>query len=235
MTFEYVSRVPPEGGAEQEMLCVSGASFRLTPVTDPDESETMFAVWVQSESSASVEIVGGESEITELVDTTWRRIKSALTDASDIVIRVPDGAIVYFYKAKLETGTKITDWSPAPEDAQDAIDIAQATADGAARTLQSMDSLRVAVVIKPEAAYIRPVKQADDGTWEVDSSGMYTRISADSYRIINPNADTAVKARDGSLIALDRSVIIDDDVVENIPGWCVVHRMREEGDGVING
>lgn len=116
MTFDHVLHTPPEGDNVQEMLRVSGASFRLVPIADPEISDRIFSVWVQASTATEIEIIGGETDVTMNVGTTWSRIATELDGAADVVITVPSSATVYFYKAQFESGNHTTDWKAAPED-----------------------------------------------------------------------------------------------------------------------
>ena len=136
MTFEYVTRVPPEGGAGQEMLCVSDASIRLTPVLIPDGSKMVFSVWCQSTAAATITIIGGDTQEDVEVGTAWSRAVIVMENVEDVVLTVPTGKTAYFYKAQLEYGTKVSDWTPAPEDASEDIANAQSAANEARTTAE---------------------------------------------------------------------------------------------------
>ena len=117
MTFEYVSRVPPEGGAEQEMLCVGGASFRLDPIMIPDDGAMMFSVWCKADTPTQIEVIGASAQHEIDVPAAWRRVSVGMEEAGEIAIAVGADAEVLFYRAQLEAGNRVTDWRPAPEDA----------------------------------------------------------------------------------------------------------------------
>ena len=122
MGMQFVDRTPPEGGANQTMLSVSDASIRLTPILILDDSAMMFSVWCQAASGTTIQIIGGNTQAEMVVSTGWKRAVVQMEDVQDVVIMVPAGATVYFYKAQLEAGTKASDWKPAPEDTEEQID-----------------------------------------------------------------------------------------------------------------
>lgn len=400
MTFDHVLHTPPEGGDAQEMLRVSGASFRLVPITDPEISDRIFSVWVQASTATEIEIIGGETDVTMNVGTTWSRIITELDGAADVVIAVPNDATVYFYKAQFESGNRATDWVAAPEDDDEIggrnllpkdkyyvgnesvspriygikdidensvsgygfshegisyeplffgeiinlslkqnenyilsftawIDADEPTAkqalnvdllpdwlpeikfpwsDGITPTptrykwvfnspsadmqdcmlrffndqpityngrncyqlydiyitdiqlekgsratdwtpapedsdelrsivegntdkLRSLDAIRAAGTVELDGFAVRPIYKDGNDEWQPDYSAMYTIMKSGSFRIIDPKAADVSKATNGSWIALPTGSIIDDAVIENIPGVCVVFRMREAGDG----
>ena len=123
--MQFVERTPPEGGASQTMLSVSDASIRLTPILILDDSMMMFSVWCQAASVTTIQIIGGNTQAEMVVSTGWKRAIVQMEDVEDIVIMVPTGATVYFYKAQLEAGTKASDWKPASEDTEEQIDSIQ--------------------------------------------------------------------------------------------------------------
>ena len=122
MAFEHTSRTPPEGGAQQEVLCVSDASFRLTPILIPDGSKMVFSVWCQSAATATITIIGGDTQEEVEVGTAWSRAVVVMENVQDVILTVPAGKTAYFYKAQLEYGTRVSDWTPAPEDTDAQID-----------------------------------------------------------------------------------------------------------------
>lgn len=77
------------------------------------------SMWVKSESEGSVTIAD------ETIATTneWRRLVVTFVAAKkELAFRFGSTGIYYVYHSKLEIGNKVTDWSPAPEDADDKVD-----------------------------------------------------------------------------------------------------------------
>lgn len=124
MFFEHVNSTPPDSSSEDQMLKASDVAFKLSPLRELNGTNFMFSVWAKATASTSITISGGTESVTEEVGTSWKRITTQLlkntSEASaDVTILVPEVAnngYIYFYKAKLESGTRSTDWTPAPED-----------------------------------------------------------------------------------------------------------------------
>ena len=128
MTFETVSRVPPEGGGAQEMLCASGVSFRLKPIPIAVGSTMVFSVWCRADAAARIRIISASAQNKIDVTTAWSRVSVEAEAGGEITISVGTDATVYFYKAQMEVGNRVTDWRPAPEDTDDEIEDARRAA-----------------------------------------------------------------------------------------------------------
>lgn len=179
MTFEYVSRVPPEGGDAQEMLCVSGASFRLNPIMIPDDGAMMFSVWCKADAPTQIEVIGASAQHEIDVPAAWRRVSVGMEEAGEIAIAVGADAEVLFYRAQLEAGNRVTDWRPAPEDADDDIEAAISaanTAQNAADTLRNdVDAQLVSFKYEQGALFIYPRSVEDPS--KIDINGYHLRLS----------------------------------------------------------
>lgn len=86
-----------------------------------------FSIWIKSSDEGMVSI----NEQSESTGTEWKRYIYNIDgdNITEIVLEFQAGEY-WIYHAKLESGDKATDWTPAPEDVDDSINIAQKTADG---------------------------------------------------------------------------------------------------------
>lgn len=124
MFFEHVNSTPPDSSSEDRMLKASDVAFKLSPLRELNGTNFMFSVWAKATASTNITISGGTESVTEEIGTSWKRIttqllKNASEASADVIISVPEvinNGYIYFYKAKLESGTRSTDWTPAPED-----------------------------------------------------------------------------------------------------------------------
>ena len=115
-----VVRTSPNGKNEE---C---ARFK---VTDGRESFTIYDVmstgktyiftfWIRSDANGRIAI-NGQSISTS---STWtKNTMSIAATTKDVVIKFTETGTYYIYHPKLETGTLPTDWSPAPEDHDQAV------------------------------------------------------------------------------------------------------------------
>ena len=84
-------------------------------------SKYIFRCWIKSDSDGQIKLLGTSINTSN----EWQECVILFTaDNIDIVIDYEVAGTYYIYHPKLETGTNVTDWTPAPEDAFESIDIA---------------------------------------------------------------------------------------------------------------
>lgn len=115
------------GGLTQEITVTAGEKYVFSCYAKQySGGETRFYCVVPGATS----ITDKDRFVVTAVNWSWRRIEIAFTVTADGVIRprlestVADKRL-YVCGIKLEKGTKATDWSPAPEDAENRISTAE--------------------------------------------------------------------------------------------------------------
>lgn len=138
-SLETCVLVSPNG---TEDIC---AKFVVDTPTDPFVLGGVTAIgqkytlrfWVRTDEGSSGAIQIGEKN-HEINGPEWVEYLDTFIAIDDDLIIHFDPATYYIYHLKLEIGNKATDWAPAPEDIEEAVDnaqqaanVAQDTADGA--------------------------------------------------------------------------------------------------------
>lgn len=112
---ETIEITSPNGETEEcAQLTISDASipFVFDNVTTENENY-VFSVWAKANKQISMTC--DSHSIT--IGTQWQRVSFAFTAAgTSLKLLFSSSTTVYLYKAQLEKGTIVTDWSPAPED-----------------------------------------------------------------------------------------------------------------------
>lgn len=124
ITLEPYSVEGPNGEAgDCARFVVANATepFTLSGVAVVGQEYT-FSFWLKSDAPGSLSICGKTLESTE----TW--VKHSLTftaESKDLPLLFGSAGAYYLYHAKLESGNKATDWTPAPEDMASGDDLAE--------------------------------------------------------------------------------------------------------------
>lgn len=93
--------------------------FVLSDVTEIGQSYVL-SFWARSNSNAILKV--NDTEI--LISTEWERYKFSFNASKeDIEIYFASEQKYYLYRAQLEIGTVMTDWSPSPEDIQASLEV----------------------------------------------------------------------------------------------------------------
>lgn len=168
MVFEHVMRIPPEGGEEQEMLAIAQAAAIIEPLDVSAEYGLTFSVWAYSEANAGLNArIGSENHTVEF-GAGWQRIEIPFAVGGTITITVSGAQTVYLYKAQLETGNRSTDWKPAPEDAEEAIDEARNSAEAAQnRADEAYDELNSRLLLDTDGLHVGKQDDAADRRNEI--------------------------------------------------------------------
>lgn len=110
---------------DKEELCAefviddTSIPFLLNGVTQIGESYVL-SFWMRSNSNALLKV--GDTEI--LISTKWERYKFSFTaDEEDVKIYFNNKQNYYLYRAQLETGNVLTDWSPSPDDIKASLEV----------------------------------------------------------------------------------------------------------------
>lgn len=157
--------------------------FVLHGITTAEEQYTL-GLWIKSDSEGSVLIRG------KTIPTTTEWVRHTLTyTANDTDLKIFFNTVdtYYIYHPKLEAGSKATDYTAAPEDIEDAIKDAQATADnaleeagGAKSSLQLLaDSLSTLVT---DGNGTSLMTQTENG-WTFSTSDIQNAINGVSERL----------------------------------------------------
>ena len=93
--------------------------FLLNGVTQIGENYVL-SFWMRSNSNALLKV--GDTEI--LISTEWERYKFSFTATEENVkIFFNNKQKYYLYRAQLETGNVLTDWSPSPDDIKASLEV----------------------------------------------------------------------------------------------------------------
>lgn len=93
--------------------------FLLNGVVQTGENYVL-SFWMRSNSNALLRV--GKTEV--LISTEWKRYKFSFTAKEENVKIYFLNAQKYFlYRAQLETGTVMTDWSPSPDDVKASLEV----------------------------------------------------------------------------------------------------------------
>ena len=124
ITLEPYSVEGPNGEAgDCARFVVANATepFTLSGVTTVGQEYT-FSFWLKSDAPGSLSVCGNTVASTE----AW--VKHSITftaESKDLLLQFGNAGAYYIYHAKLETGNKATDWTPAPEDMASGDDLAE--------------------------------------------------------------------------------------------------------------
>lgn len=194
MTLEQVYHQPPEGGDAVEMLLISDCEAEIPYVTAAEDGNAVFSVWCIAESGGTITVrIGAHTEEID-VSGEWNRITIFLTEferTDRIVIGEYGQNEVYLYKAQLESGNKLTDWKPAPEDAESGIAAAQQTAEDVQQTAaiitHRLDEVMPYLNPTPEGFELGLARTDDP---DLNASTYTTLLANDGYRVRQYIPDT---------------------------------------------
>ena len=111
--------------------------FVLHDILTPGRGHA-FSCWLKSETEGNVTILGVGSNTT----TSWTkctRIFGRYNGPGDLRLKFTIPGTYYIYHPQLELGTKTTDWTPAPEDVDEAVSDATSEALTAQDKAESID------------------------------------------------------------------------------------------------
>lgn len=173
--------------------------------------------WIMSNANKDIVIKMGDIDKTESVSTTWKCISIVeQLDADEHVdIKLPSGTY-YIWHAKLERGTKPTDWTAAPEDTEKQIaEVTQRTAeltislDGITESVSRLETEGEAMNTRLKAAEQKITPESIVST-VVDSDGFGNKVVSE----INQTSDEVKISADK--IRLEGYTIADNFEATNI-------------------
>lgn len=173
--------------------------------------------WIMSNANKDIVIKMGDIDKTESVSTTWKCISIVeQLDADEHVdIKLPSGTY-YIWHAKLERGTKPTDWTVAPEDTDKQIaEVIQRTAeltislDGITESVSRLETEGEAMNTRLKAAEQKITPESIVST-VVDSDGFGNKVVSE----INQTSDEVKISADK--IRLEGYTIADDFEATNL-------------------
>lgn len=119
-TLEAISVTSPFGKSEDCAKFViddTTDSFLLAEIATVGQEYT-FSAWVKSEAAGKLTACGK----TFTTSAGWAKHSATFTASSaDVALNFGTAGTYYVYHPQLELGNKVTDWTPAPEDVDDAI------------------------------------------------------------------------------------------------------------------
>ena len=120
-TLDAVSIVSPYGETEECAKLViedTSVGYLLDGIAETGQQYTL-QFWVKAASSASVTVAGTTFPAT----TAWTECVTTFEAASpDLVFSFSDAGTYYIFEPQLETGNQQTDYSEAPEDAEERLE-----------------------------------------------------------------------------------------------------------------
>lgn len=120
-TLESIAITSPFGKAEECALFVvddATCPFTLSDITNTNQEYT-FSFWAKSEAEGSLSIYNKK----HATSTGWERYKITFTaESNDLLLFFDVAGTYYIYHPQLEIGNMATDWTPAPEDVDSAIE-----------------------------------------------------------------------------------------------------------------
>lgn len=132
-TLESYSTTSPYGKVEEcAKLTIEevGKLFTLTGVMMSGQKYT-FSFWVKGDVESSMTVCGGIIPVT----SEWVRYGVSFTaGGEDLVIAFDTVGTYYLFNSQLEIGNKATDWTPSPDDVDDAVSNAAQDASNAQQT-----------------------------------------------------------------------------------------------------
>lgn len=131
--LESCSITSPHGKTEEcAKFTIDAPSnvFRFSGVTMPEQSYTL-SFWVKGDSDLSITGCGAVIHVT----TKWaRHVINFTANSANLALAFNSVGTYYLFNTQLEIGTLATDWTPAPEDVDSAVDNAAQDASNAQQT-----------------------------------------------------------------------------------------------------
>ena len=155
------------------------------------------SLWLASDSPASVTVVGDTFTSTSV----WSKCSVTFTAGSaDLLLDFNNAGVYYIYHPQLEIGNVATDWTPAPEDQTEEMNVrfsVEADKVEAQFTVMTESVNDLGELIKNK--YIKNITENEHGITVSDSDGIYS-IQVD-------NVEGVVIRKNGEI----RSQLKDDD------------------------
>ena len=120
-TLESYTTTNPHGA---EAVCAKltiddlTTPFKLHDITNADE-QYILSFWVKSDATGQLKICG---DTVPTANEWLHRVIAFTASGKDVAFLFETVGTYYIYEPKLEIGNKSTDWTPAPEDAEQSIE-----------------------------------------------------------------------------------------------------------------
>lgn len=156
-----------------------------------------FNAWIRSDDIGNVTI--GESYFTTA--TGWTRCKATfMADDANLKLIFSTPGTYYVYHPQLEIGTVATDWTPAPEDQSEEMEVRfSVEADKIEAQFEVVNNNITNLDETIKQKYIKTITENENGISITDSDGVY-EIQVD-------NVDGVTIRKNGEV----RSQLVDDD------------------------
>ena len=192
-----------------------GKLFTLTGVMMSGQKYTL-SFWVKGDVESSMTVCGGVIPVT----SEWVRYGVSFTaGGEDLVVAFDTVGTYYLFNTQLEIGNKATDWTPSPDDVDDAVNNAaqdasnaQQTAGDAASRVAAAEALlqvlqdRISMIVT-DANGQSAMTQTGDG-WTFNIGGLQTLVDE-----LTQNLHELSDAYNGTKDKLEAL----DDTVNNLP------------------
>ena len=183
-TLETHSTIGPHGKTEEcakFVIDTPDSVFILSGIATVGDRYT-FSLWVKAEGTGAVTFGGSSFSAA----TEWVKHSATFTaESENVTLSFTKSGTYYIYHPQLELGNKATDWTPAPEDVDEATNNALEDADTALATSKdNTDRIESAeATIQQLADSISSLvrkngqRQEADGLWYFDISEIEKNVS----------------------------------------------------------
>ena len=161
VSYEVTDSTIPEGYNDSTLFLAFNGNlsnyFSIENVIKEPNTEYTFSCWIgrPGHMGAYYRIGYGDSVYKEVSVSEWQKFEITFTSYADIsiydfiqiqsLVDITNG--VWIYQPKLEKGNKATDWSPAPEDVENAIEGIKTRVSNAETTItQNTDAINLRAV-----------------------------------------------------------------------------------------
>lgn len=172
-------------GAGDEVLEITGASansYRLSGLAVATGETYTLSVWAMAAAAMTVEFRVLGSVFTASVTTDWQKLVFTAESVSTDYVDISPGSdsALYLYKAMLQRGQFDTDWKPAPEDVDAALERQEASVN------QTVSEMSTSLTQTAEELVLNATKslvtQTEFESYQEEVSSSFTQ-QADSFEL----------------------------------------------------
>lgn len=172
-------------GAGDEVLEITGASansYRLSGLAVTTGETYTLSVWAMAAAAMTVEFRVLGSVFTASVTTAWQKLVFTAESVSTDYVDISPGSdsALYLYKAMLQRGQFDTDWKPAPEDVDAALERQEASVN------QTVSEMSTSLTQTAEELVLNATKslvtQTEFESYQEEVSSSFTQ-QADSFEL----------------------------------------------------
>lgn len=172
-------------GAGDEVLEITGASansYRLSGLAVATGETYTLSVWAMAAAAMTVEFRVLGSVFTASVTTAWQKLVFTAESVSTDYVDISPGSdsALYLYKAMLQRGQFDTDWKPAPEDVDAALERQEASVN------QTVSEMSTSLTQTAEELVLNATKslvtQTEFESYQEEVSSSFTQ-QADSFEL----------------------------------------------------